>query len=102
MTKLKRPVGIAVMTGGVLVLAATLAWLVAYFFSRGAEVAVLRASFGSEFGHWAPVSILATPGLLLVFHGKRMSRDAPVSLLEGFEVTVLLVMVAVVLFLAAD
>ncbi len=102
MTKLKRPVGIAVITVGVLVLAATLAWLVTYFFSRGTDAAALRASFGSELGYWASVSLLAVPGLLLVFHGKRMTRDAPVSLLRIFEVTGLLVMVVVVVFLVAD
>ena len=102
MRKLKRPAGIAVMTIGVLVLAATLTWLAAWFISRGTDVAALRAAFGSEFGHWAPVSLLAVPGLLLVFHGKRMTRDAPLSLLEVFEVTGLLVMVAVVIFLATD
>ncbi len=102
MRNFKRPGGIAAVTVGVVVLSAMLVWLAAYFVSRTVDPVALRASFGSEFGYWAPVSILAIPGLLLIFHGKRMMRDVPMSLLELVEVLGLLAMVAVVFFLATE
>ena len=90
------------MTVGVIVLSAILVWLAVYLVSRGAAPVALRASFGPEFGHWAPVSLLAVPGLLLIFHGKSIMRDAPVSFLETVEVLGLLAMVVVVFFLAME
>jgi hypothetical protein len=45
------------------------------------------------------VLIFSVPGLLLVFHGKRMIRNAPISLLESVEVLALMEsMIAVGLF----
>ena len=98
--KFKRLTGIAVLTVGVVVLLATLAWLVAWFASRAADLAVLRASFGTEFAYWVPVLVFFVPGLLLIFHGKRMMRDASVSLLGFVEVFGSLAMIVVVFFLA--
>jgi hypothetical protein len=102
MRKFKRLTGIAAITVGLVVLSAMLVWLAIYFGARGVDLAALRASFGPEFGYWGPVLLLAVPGLLLVFHGKRMLRDAPVSLLELFEVSGLLVIVAVLFFLVTQ
>jgi hypothetical protein len=102
MKKFKRLTGMLVITVGVAVLSATLAWLVAYFAARGSDLAALRASFGTEIGYWSPVLIFTVPGLLLVFHGKRMMRNAPISLLEFVEVLAWLVMTIVVFFFALE
>jgi hypothetical protein len=97
--KLKRLIGIFVVSIGVFVLLAMLAWLVAYFTERGFDMTALRTSFGSEFGYWSPVLIFSVSGLLMVFHGKRMIRNAPISLLESVEVLALMEsMIAVGLF----
>lgn len=98
--KCKRITGITVVTLGALVLLGTMAWLIAYFSERGFNPATLRTSFSSEFGYWAPVLIFNLPGLLLVFHGKRMIRNAPMSLLEYVEVLGLVVATITVALLA--
>ena len=102
MKKFKRLTGILVITVGVAVLSATLAWLVTYFAARGSDLAALRASFGTEIGYWSPVLIFTVPGLLLVFHGKRIMRNAPISMLEFVEVLAWLVMTIVVFFFALE
>ena len=100
--KFKRIMGVVVVTMGAFVLLATMAWLVADFAGRGVDLAALEASFGSEFGFWSPVLIFNVPGLLLVFHGARMMRDAPLSLLEAVEVLALLVTTIAVVFIALE
>ena len=102
MQKFKRLTGIVAITVGVAVLSATLAWLVAYFAARGSDLAALRASFGTEIGYWSPGLIFTVPGLLLVFHGKRIMRNAPISMLEFVEVLAWLVMTIVVFFFALE
>jgi hypothetical protein len=47
-----------------------------------------------------PVLIFNLPGLLLVFHGQRMMRNVPISLLESVEVLALGVTIIVAAFFA--
>ena len=86
-------------TLGGIVLGAIIVWLAGYFSARGFDLPALRASFGSEIGYWAPVLVLCVPGLLLVFHGRRMLRNAPISLLAIVEVAALLAVVVVIALL---
>lgn len=97
--KFHRRIGIAVGTMGLFVLISTLTWLIVYFAAHGISLETLKASFGNEFVHWSPVLILSLPGLLLIFHGKRMMRNEPTSLLQLLEVLALLVTVAAIFLL---
>ena len=96
--KAKRWFGLIAATVGALVLLATLAWLVAYFAARGIDLVALRASFGREFGYWSPVLFFCLPGLLLLIYGRRMMRDAALSLLEFVFVLAILTATIVVVY----
>ena len=69
-----------------LVLLSTLTGLILYFAGHNNSQEASWATFTNEFGYWGPVLIFCVPGLLLVFHGKRMMRCTSVSLLELVEV----------------
>jgi hypothetical protein len=96
----QRPIGIAVGTMGVFVLISTLTWLIVYFAAHGFSLEALKASFGNEFAHWSAVLILSVPGLLLIFHGKRMMRNQSISLFDLFEVLALMVTTIAVFLMA--
>ena len=98
--KSQRRIGIAIGIIGVFVLISMLTWLIVYFVAHGISLETLRASFGNEFVHWSPVLILSVPGVLLVFHGKRMMRSESTSLLELLEVLALMVTIAATFLLA--
>ena len=92
----KRIISLVLVSLGLFMLFSTLAWIIGYSTGRGFDIAVLRSSFGSEFGYWSPVLILIMPGLLLLFHGVRMLRNVSPSLLEVVEVLALVVTVIVI------
>lgn len=96
--RFKRLVGVVLVTTGAIVLVATQAWVVAYFVERGVD---LDGSFGREFWFWSPVLLFNVPGLLLVTHGARMMRNAPVASLESVEGSALVVSAIAVIGLIA-
>lgn len=97
--KFHRRIGIAVGTMGLFVLISTLTWLIVYFAAHGISLETLKVSFGNEFVHWSPVLILSVPGLLLIFHGKRMMHNESTSLLQLLEVLALMVTIAAIFLL---
>ena len=98
--RFKRYFGLFALTEGVLVLLGTLVWIALYFAERGMAIDSLRSTIIDEFFYWSPILIFDVPGLLLVFHGKRMMDNEPISLFEFVTTLGLVVATIAVAFLA--
>ena len=96
----KYGLGLFVAGYGVFVLLATLAWIVAYFANRGLGADTLRASFGSEFGYWAPVAFFLVPGTLLILGGRRLMSGRALSLAETVELSIVVIVTTIVVIIA--
>ncbi len=84
-----RLVGLAATTLGVCELAAVGAWLGAWFLARAAGPGPLLAQPGA----WLPVMLLGVPGLLLVWHGRRLRGGARLTPLAALEIVTLAALV---------
>ncbi len=89
MTKVKRVFAYFLLICGSLICFITLLWIVSYFIERGVGLADLKAAFTSEFFWWAPVSILAIPGIIMIHKGRRLLKGNDLSIASVGEVAIL-------------
>jgi hypothetical protein len=98
--KLKRYFGFFILTEGALVIAGTLLWIALYFSERGLNPAAIWTTASAELGYWSPILVFDVPALLLIFDGKRMVQNEPISLFGSIAALGLAVATIVVAIIA--
>lgn len=98
--RFKRYFGFFALSEGVIVLCSTLVWVALFFAERGLSPAAIRSTMFHEAGYWSPVLIFLIPAIMLIHDGRRMIKNAPISLFE-FVATLGIVVATLVVFIVS-
>ena len=80
---------------GTLVVLWTLGWLLTFFLERGLDPESLISTTMSEFLYWAPVLLLGLPGIILIYHGRRLSSQGKLPVPAVGEVAIIFVILGI-------